>query len=121
MPGEVKSGVELALELPKGDEEAITQFVKAFHRGLSQYSFLMCVQTDDAEEVAQATWLKVFESIGQLRDPNRLKAWVFRTKENECFMKRRKSAFAPQVEISLDDLRPRRVHDGEANGIQIAD
>ena len=121
MPGEAKSDVQLALELLKGDEEAFTQFVNAFHARLSQYSFLMCGQKEDAEDVAQETLLKVFESIDQLRDPNRLKAWVFRIAKNECFMKRRKSVFAPKIELSLEDLRPRRVNDGEVHGIQIAD
>lgn len=121
MPGEAKSDVQLALELLKGNEEAFTQFVNAFHARLSQYSFLMCGQKEDAEEVAQETLLKVFESIDQLRDPNRLKAWVFRIAKNECFMKRRKSVFAPKIELSLDDLRPKRVNDGEVHGIQIAD
>jgi RNA polymerase sigma-70 factor (ECF subfamily) len=121
VPGEAKSDVQLALELLKGNEEAFTQFVNAFHARLSQYSFLMCGQKEDAEEVAQETLLKVFESIDQLRDPNRLKAWVFRIAKNECFMKRRKSVFAPKIELSLDDLRPKRVNDGEVHGIQIAD
>lgn len=121
MPGEAKSDLQLALGLLKGDEESFTQFVNAFHARLSQYSFLMCGQKEDAEEVAQETLLKVFESIDQLRDPNRLKAWVFRIAKNECFMKRRKSVFAPKIELSLDDLRPSRINDGEVQGIQIAD
>jgi RNA polymerase sigma-70 factor (ECF subfamily) len=81
----------------------------------------MCGHREDAEEVAQETLLKVFESIDQLRDPNRLKSWVFRIAKNECFMKRRKSVFAPKVELSLEDLRPRKVKDGEVYGIEIAD
>ena len=120
MPGEVKSDAELALNLLAGDEDAFTQFVKAFHARLSQYSFLMCGHREDAEEVAQETLLKVFESIDQLRDPSRLKSWVFRIAKNECFMKRRKSVFAPKVELSLDDLRP-RVSEGEMPGIELAD
>jgi RNA polymerase sigma-70 factor (ECF subfamily) len=121
VPGEVKSDAELALNLLAGDEDAFTQFVKAFHARLSQYSFLMCGHREDAEEVAQETLLKVFESIDQLRDPSRLKSWVFRIAKNECFMKRRKSVFAPMVELSLDDLRPGKVNDGEAHRIEIAD
>lgn len=121
MPGEGKSDAALAQNLLAGDEEAFTQFVNAFHARLSQYTFLMCGHREDAEEVAQETLLKVFESIDQLRDPNRLKSWVFRIAKNECLMKRRKSIFAPKVELSLDDLGPSRVNDGEVHGIEIAD
>ena len=121
MQSETKTEAELAIGLLTGDESAFTEFVTAFHHKLSQYSFLMCGQREDAEEVAQETLLKVFESIDQLRDPSRLKSWVFRIAKNECLMKRRKSAFAPAVELSLDELRPNRVGDGESRGIEIAD
>ena len=121
MADETKSDIELAVDLLAGDERAFTEFVNAFHARLSQYSFLMCGHREDAEEVAQETLLKVFESIDQLRDPARLKTWVFRIARNECFMKRRKSVFAPKVELSLDDLRPAKSGDGDARGIEIAD
>lgn len=121
MQGETKSDAELAVDLLTGDEAAFTEFVKAFRARLSQYSFLMCGHREDAEEVAQETLLKVFESIDQLRDPGRLKSWVFRIAKNECFMKRRKSVFAPKTELSLDDLQPKRSDSAESGGIQIAD
>ena len=121
MPGEQKSDAELAVALLTGDEAAFTEFVKAFHARLSQYSFLMCGHREDAEEVAQETLLKVFQSVDQLRDPSRLKSWVYRIAKNECFMKRRKSVFAPKVELSLDQLKPARLGDGESRGIEIAD
>jgi RNA polymerase sigma-70 factor (ECF subfamily) len=57
----------------------------------------MCGSPDDAEEVAQETLLKVFESFDQLRDPARVRAWVFRIARNVCLMQRRKSIFAPAV------------------------
>jgi RNA polymerase sigma-70 factor (ECF subfamily) len=121
VPGETKSDLELAADLLAGDERAFTEFVNAFHARLAQYSFLMCGHREDAEEVAQETLLKVFESIDQLRDPARLKTWVFRIARNECFMKRRKSVFAPKTELSLDDLRPAKSGDGESHRIEIAD
>ena len=120
MAEQPQSDTAIAARLLAGDEEAFADFVKAFHARLAQYSFLMCGHREDAEEVAQETLLKVFESIDQLRDPGRLKAWVFRIAKNECFMKRRKSMFAPSVELSLDDLKPRRLGE-DARGIEIAD
>lgn len=119
VPGDEKADAELVRGLLTGNEEAFTQFVNAYHARLSQYSFLMCGQREDAEDVAQETLMKVFQSIDRLRDPDRLKAWVFRIAKNECLMKRRKSLFAPQTELSLDELRPK--FDGTMAGIEIAD
>ncbi len=72
----------------------------------------MCGHREDAEEVAQDTLLKVFESFGQLREPERIRPWVFRIARNACLMKRRKSMFAPSQELSLDDFLPAMDHDG---------
>jgi len=119
VPVEEKADAELVRGLLTGDEEAFTQFVNAYHARLSQYSFLMCGQREDAEDVAQETLIKVFQSIDRLRDPDRLKAWVFRIAKNECLMKRRKSLFAPQTELSLDELRPK--FEGTMAVMEIAD
>jgi len=70
--------------------------------------------------VAQDTLLKVFESFDQLQDPARVKAWVFRIAKNYCLMKRRRSVFAPDRELSLDELLPNAAGDGE-RAIQVAD
>ncbi len=116
----VKSDVQLARDLLQGSESAFTEFVNAFHARLSQYSFLMCGQREDAEDVAQETLMKVFASIDQLRDPSRLKSWVFRIAKNQCLMKRRKGVSAPAMEFSLDELRPGREM-GESVRLEIAD
>ena len=81
----------------------------------------MCGQREDAEEVAQETLLKVFESFETLREPEHLKAWVFRIARNACFMKRRKSVYAPSHELSLDELLPAFQGEGESRKLQIAD
>ena len=81
----------------------------------------MCGDREDAEEVAQETLLKVFESVDQVRDPAKLKFWVFRVAKNVCLMKRRRSIFAPARELSLDEFLPVRNHDGDQVRIEIAD
>jgi len=113
------SDLDLARDLLAGSAEAFDEFVHSFRGRLAHYTFLMCGQREDAEEVAQETLIRVFERLDQLREPAHLKAWVFRIARNECLMKRRKSVFAPPAELSLDDLRPNPL-DGR-RGIEIAD
>jgi RNA polymerase sigma-70 factor (ECF subfamily) len=98
--------VEWARRLLAGDASAFTPFVESFQSKVFQYTWLMCGQREDAEEVAQDTLLKVFESFDQLREPEHVKAWVFQIARNYCLMKRRKSVFAPERELSLDELLP---------------
>ncbi|MFB3829405.1 MAG: RNA polymerase sigma factor [Bryobacteraceae bacterium] len=113
--------VELARQLVAGEPEAFERFVEHFRSKIFQYSWLMCGQREDAEEVAQETLLKVFENFNQLREPERVRPWVFRIAKNACLMKRRKSVFAPKQEISLDELMPTLQQDGDAVKLEIAD
>lgn len=115
---ERETEVELARRLMTGDAQAFDRFVEHFRAKIFQYTWLMCGHREDAEEVAQDTLLKVFESFDQLREPERVRPWVFRIAKNACLMKRRKSIFAPSHELSLDQFMPSK--DGEAK-LQIAD
>src|ERR1700748_1138357 len=92
----------LAQKLRQGEPGAFECFVEYFRSKIFRYSWLMCGQREDAEEVAQETLLRVFESFAELRDPERVRAWIFRVAKNACLMKRRKSVFAPEHEASID-------------------
>jgi len=113
--------VEIARQLIAGEPEAFDRFVEHFRAKIFYYSWLMCGQREDAEEVAQETLFKVFESFDQLREPERVRPWVFRIAKNACLMKRRKSVFAPAKELSLDDFLPAMNQEGDHAKIQIAD
>ncbi|HEU0124170.1 MAG TPA: RNA polymerase sigma factor [Bryobacteraceae bacterium] len=95
--------IEWARRLLAGDKEAMQPFVESFQSKVFNYTWLMCGQREDAEEVAQDTLLKVFENWEQLRDPAQVKPWVFRIARNCCLMKRRRSVFAPVEEVPIDD------------------
>ena len=97
---------ELARALIAGESEAFERFVEHFRSKVFHYSWLMCGRPEDAEEVAQETLLKAFENIHQLRDPEKVRAWMFRVAKNACLMQRRRSVFAPTHEVSIDELPP---------------
>lgn len=113
--------IELARQLIAEEPKAFDRFVEHFRAKIFHYSWLMCGHREDAEEVAQETLLKVFENFGQLHEPERIRPWVFRIAKNACLMKRRKSVFAPNAELSLDELMPAREQRGGQFKIQIAD
>lgn len=115
------SEIQLARDLIEGKPEAFDRFVEVFRTKVFQYSLMMCGHHEDAEEVAQDTLLKVFENIDQLREPERVRAWVFRIARNACYMKRRKSVFAPAQELSLEEFLPPVEQSGERRKLEIAD
>ena len=112
---------DLARDLLAGKPGAFERFVETYRSKIFQYTYLMCGHREDAEEVAQETLLKVFEKLEQLREPEHMKAWVFRIARNACYMKRRKSTFAPVQELSLDELMPTFRQEGDERKMEIAD
>ena len=66
--------IEWARRLLEGDASGFTPFVESIQQRVFQYTWLMCGQREDAEEVAQETLLKVFENFDQLQDPARVRA-----------------------------------------------
>ena len=82
---------------------------------------MMCGQREDAEEVAQEALLRIFENFDQLREPERVRPWIFRIAKNACLMKRRKSVFAPERELSLDEFVPGKTRDDGRMKLDIAD
>jgi RNA polymerase sigma-70 factor (ECF subfamily) len=98
--------IALARALSAGEPQALERFVEHFRSKIFHYSWLMCGRAEDAEEVAQETLLKVFQSFHQLREPEHVRAWIFRIAKNACLMQRRKSVFAPGHELSVEDLPP---------------
>jgi RNA polymerase sigma-70 factor (ECF subfamily) len=101
---------ELAERLLAGEPEAFDRFVEYFRPKIFHYSWLMCGDRED-----------VFESVDQVRDPAKIKFWVFRVAKNACLMKRRRSIFAPARVLSLDEFLPVKNHDGDQVRIEIAD
>jgi RNA polymerase sigma-70 factor (ECF subfamily) len=113
--------IELARQLLDGKPEAFDRFVDHFRAKIFNYSQLVCGHREDAEEVVQETLLNVFEKFSQLREPEHVRAWVFRIAKNVCLIKRRKSIYAPQQEVSLDELMPARGTSWDRMKIEIAD
>ncbi|MBI4905058.1 MAG: sigma-70 family RNA polymerase sigma factor, partial [Acidobacteria bacterium] len=113
--------VDLARRLMHGDMSAFEPLATMLQNKLFQYTYLTCGQREDAEEVAQETLLKVFQSFDQLREPEKFRPWLFTIARNVCYMRRRKSIFAPEEEISLDALMPSFKDDGGGRRLEIAD
>ena len=104
--------VALARDLMAGKPEAFDRFVSHFRSKIFGYAQLICGSREDAEEVTQDTLMKVFENFDQLREPERVRAWVFRIARNGCLMKRRRSVFAPAQVLSIEDFLPKGDQDG---------
>ena len=68
----------------------------------------------DAADVAQATWLRLFENLGRLHDPGRVGAWLATTARRECLRILRASARNLPVGDELPDRECSDLRPGDA-------
>jgi RNA polymerase sigma-70 factor (ECF subfamily) len=95
----------LARAVIEGVPGSIDELLSLFRHKVLQYSYLTCRQRDDAEEVAQETMLLAYRHLHTLRDPSRVRAWMFRIARNACLLSRRKSKFEPSREDALATVK----------------
>jgi RNA polymerase sigma-70 factor, ECF subfamily len=97
---------EVLLAIQRGDPGAFERFVDMFGGRIYAFGQRMCGHREDGEDVAQETLVRAYHKLGTLRDPRALRSWLYRIVANACVSRRRKSKFAPDQELSLDDLLP---------------
>ena len=83
-----------------------TDLVKRYERSLYSFGMKMCAEPRDAEDVVQDTFLNVYRYLDKFRYETKFKNWLYRIATSTCIKKRRKSKFAPERELSLDEFLP---------------
>jgi RNA polymerase sigma factor (sigma-70 family) len=74
----------LVRQASTGDSRAWEALVRQFEDLLRRIARAHRLNDADAADVAQATWLKLFEHIARLQDPARVGAWLATTARREC-------------------------------------
>ena len=60
-----------------GDEDAFTALVKKYEKQIHAFVWRMVKDYHIAEEIAQDTFLRAYEKLGTLRDPNHFSGWLY--------------------------------------------
>lgn len=102
----VDADTELIRAVQSGQIERFPEIVQRYERSLYNFGLKMCGETQDAEDMVQDTFLNVFRYLKGFRYETKFKNWVYRIATSTCIKKRRKSKFAPERELSLDEFLP---------------
>ena len=68
----------------RGDRRAQVELVQRHQRPVFQVALRILGSREDAADVAQTTFLKVFERLGQYDSAHRLFSWIYRIAVNEA-------------------------------------
>jgi len=97
---------DLIQAINSGQTEKFHDLVKRYEQKLYNFSLRMCRNPSDAEDMIQDTFLNVFKYLKNFRYETKFKNWLYKVAASTCIKKRRKSKFAPDKELSLDDFLP---------------
>jgi RNA polymerase sigma-70 factor (ECF subfamily) len=100
------SDFDLIQRINSGRLDHFHDLVKKYEQKLYNFSLRMCRDHSDAEDMVQDTFLNVFRYLKDFRYETKFKNWLYKIAASTCFKKRRKSKFAPEKELSLDEFRP---------------
>lgn len=102
----------LAFKAADGLDSAFESLVRKYEKLVSTCAYSIVGNTEDALDVSQETFLKVYKSIGSFKGESEFSTWIYRIAKNTAldFVRRRK-----QNTVSIDSS-------GEENeGFDIAD
>lgn len=97
---------DLIQAINSGQTEKFHDLVKRYESKLYNFSLRMCRDRSDAEDMIQDTFLNVFKYLKNFRYESKFKNWLYKVAASTCIKKRRKSKFAPEKELSLDEFLP---------------
>ena len=97
---------DLIQAINSGQTEKFHDLVKRYEHKLYNFSLRMCRNPSDAEDMIQDTFLNVFKYLKNFRYETKFKNWLYKVAASTCIKKRRKSKFAPDKELSLDEFLP---------------
>jgi RNA polymerase sigma factor (sigma-70 family) len=85
-----------------GDEDAFHELVEPFRRDLQLHCYRILGSIHDAADAVQDTFLIAAPRVSGLRDPERLRAWLYAVARNECHRRLRSGSLHASIEEAPD-------------------
>jgi RNA polymerase sigma-70 factor (ECF subfamily) len=94
----------LIRRLQSGETSAFRELVENHKRALFNLAYDLLRNAQDAEDISQEAFIKVYRSIGDFRGEAQLGSWMYRIVVNLCLNRRRKKALsAMELRESFED------------------
>lgn len=98
--------IEASGLLRSPDPKAVDRALALLQKTVFSFSMKVCGHREDAEDTMQDVLFKSLPYLHKIENPQALAVWLYKVTRNRCWMSRRKSRFAPEHTLSLDELMP---------------
>lgn len=121
-PGVDAAKAELAAmvrQAAAGDSAAMERLLMRAQEVAYRFSLLVCGHPEDAEDVMQDALLNTYRHVGQIKEPDAFRTWLYQTVRNACLMKRRRRVDEPAHLTSIEEGGVGA--DGEPTALEVPD
>ncbi len=105
---------KLVEEAQNGDGAAFQALYEHFAPRIYNFLFRLLGSKDEAEDVAQQTFLNALRQLRTLRDAGQVESWIYRIARNEVYLRfRRKKAISlddEEVDVDIEKLEESRLY-----------
>ena len=100
---------DLVRRIQQGEGEAFSELVRLYQKKVFALAFGFFRDREDALEIVQETFMRVFEKIGRYRPDHSLQSWIYRVARNLCVDYYRKTAKKRKLEDGFDSVSERQL------------
>lgn len=96
-------------KITQGDANSFAVLVDRYKDLVYTLAIRMLKNKEEAEEVSQDTFLKVFKSLAKFKGESKFSSWIYRVTYNTCLDKIRKQKRDPIV-VTIDEFTEHQVN-----------
>lgn len=93
----------LVKDINEGNPQLMESLVGKYSQRLYNFGLKICRDPVDAEDLVQDTFINMIRYMKDFRYETKFRNWLYRVAVTACIRMRKKSKFAPDQEISMDD------------------
>ena len=108
--------LDLAGRIQQGDRDAFAELVGLYQKRIFRLAYGFFHDREDALEIVQETFMRVYEKIGSYRPEHSLQSWLYRLAYNLCVDYYRKFAKKRKLQDDFENVPER--HLAQAEGSQ---
>ncbi len=91
---------QLITEVARGDTTALTVLIRRHQSRILSFAYRMLGDWDQAEDVAQEVFIRIYRSAGRYHGKSRFTTWLYRVVVNLCLDHRRRQ----RPSVPIEDL-----------------
>lgn len=110
---------KLALKCQCGDQEAFRELVEIYQRPVFNLALRMLNNREDAADVAQETFIRIYRHIGKFNPEHKFSSWTYMITSRLCLDRlRRKKRINQEITEDIPDRKPLLEEQAIANQVK---